>query len=71
MSRRVLIVVVVVAVMLAALVVPAAATALGAGDAAPVMTEGWSGLSGRSPLVSLPLQLSGGGGCGGAGSCPT
>ncbi|MGD8516592.1 MAG: hypothetical protein PVG54_06450 [Anaerolineae bacterium] len=71
MSRRTLIMAIVVAVMLAALVAPAAAIPIEAGDAASVMAEVWSRLDGQSLVLPLPLQLSGGGGCGGAGSCPT
>jgi type II secretory pathway component PulF len=71
MSRKVLIVAVVVAVVLATVVVPAAANPPEAGSAASVLTEVWSGLSGGSLVHPLPIQLAGGGGCGGAGGCPT
>jgi hypothetical protein len=71
MSRRVLIVAVVVAVVLATLIAPAAAIPLDARAAASVPTEVWSGLSGSSLVSPLPIQLTGDGGCGGAGGCPT
>lgn len=68
MSRRALIVV--VAVVLAMLVAPVAAIPLEAGDAASVPAEVGFGFSGGAHDLLLPLELSGGGGCGGAGSCP-
>ena len=71
MSRRVLIVAVVVAVLLATMVAPAAANRLEVGDAGSVPAEVWQGLSGGSLVYPLPIQLAGGGGCGGAGDCPT
>lgn len=69
MPRRALIVV--DAVVLAALVAPVAAIPLEAGDAASVPAEVGFGFSGGSRDLLLPLQLSGDGGCGGAGGCPT
>jgi hypothetical protein len=71
MSRKMVLVAIVVAVLLAALVVPAAANPLEAVQPASAMAEAWSGFSGRLPVLPLRLQLTGGGSCGGAGSCPT
>ena len=71
MSRRVLIVAMVVAVVLATVVAPAAANPLEVGDAVSLPAEVWSGLSGGSPVYPPLIQLAGGGGCGGAGDCPT
>ena len=71
MSRKMLIIAVVVAVLLATLVAPVAAMPLQVGETASVPAEGWSGLGGGSLVLPLPFQPNGGGGCGGAGSCPT
>jgi hypothetical protein len=72
MSRRVLIVAVVVAVMLATLVAPAVAVPLEAGDTVPVSTTVQSGFSDGSWVAPRPpIHINGGGGCSGAGSCPS
>ncbi len=71
MSRKVLIVAVVLAVLLPTLAVPAAATSLQALDATSWQTGAWSGLDGRVLVLPSPIQLTGEGDCGGAGSCPT
>ena len=70
MSRKLLIVVVVVAVLLATMVVPAA-NPLEVGGAVSAPAEVWSGYSGASVVSPLPIQLAGGGGCGGSGNCTT
>ena len=71
MSRRVLIIAVVVAVLLSTMVAPAAANPLKVGDAVSVSAEVWHSLSGGSPVFPPPIQLAGGGGCGGSGNCTT
>ena len=70
MSRRAISVVVVFVTMLAALVTPVATMAVGESDAisSPVAIQSASN-SGPLPFL-LPVELAGGGSCGGAGSCP-
>ena len=80
MSRKVLIVAIVVAVMLVALVAPAAAVPLEAADTVSMPTVVRSEFSSGSPVPvvflgrvapPLPIHTNGGGGCSGAGSCPS
>ena len=71
MSRRMLIVIVVVVVLLATAVAPAAANPLEVGDAARAPAEVLYGISGALVLGPQPMQLAGGGGCGGSGNCTT
>ena len=72
MSRRALIVAVVAAVVLVTLVAPAAAVPLEADDTVSVPTAVRSGFSyGLRIAPPQPINTNGGGGCSGAGSCPS
>lgn len=71
MSHRAISAAVVIMVMLATLVAPAATMAIGEGSAfsSPAAIQS---ASDSGPLAFLrPVELAGGGSCGGAGSCPS
>ena len=71
MNRRVLVVVAVVVAMLVALVMPSMPLPIAGGDITLMPSQAFFGFCCSLLGFPQPTLLTGGGGCGGAGSCPT
>jgi hypothetical protein len=70
MSRKLFVVLAVVTLILATLVAPAVPAASNVQDLVLGPVQAGSELGGVLTIPSMPIQLSGGSECGGAGGCP-
>ena len=70
MSRKLFLVVAVVTLVLATLVAPAVPAPPNVQDLTLGQAQAGSELGESAPALSVPIQLSGGSECGGAGGCP-